>query len=124
MSDTPADAPAAPQPAPQPTSQPPAAPLDLAPFAVKGAAPALDGSLRQALLTVGVQAGTLMLRAGTNPDDVAKATGIDINLLLNIMTGREPDVGVRALAALAKHLGGSLMVQMMPPPQPAPAAGS
>lgn len=90
-------------------------PIDLAPFEVKGTPPSVDPAMRQVLFGIGVQAGMLMMRANTTPEEVAKKIGIDIDLMYLVMTGREPDIGVRALAALAKHLGGQFFLQIIPP---------
>jgi hypothetical protein len=88
-----------------------------------GAAPSLDPSLRQALLGVGVQAGMLMMRANTTPEEVAAKVGLPLDLVLSMMTGREPDIGIRAMATIAKHLGGQLVIQLQPPAPPtAPSA--
>jgi predicted transcriptional regulator len=73
--------------------------------------------LRAALLNVGVQAGVLMLRAGTTPEDVAKRVGLPADTIYQIMTGREEDIGIRALNALAKLLNGKLIIQLVPDDQ-------
>jgi hypothetical protein len=87
------------------------------------AAPSLDPALRQALLGVGVQAGMLMMRANTTPEEVAAKVGLPLDLVLSMMTGREPDIGIRAMATIAKHLGGQLVIQLQTPAPPtAPSA--
>lgn len=83
----------------------------------------LDPALRQALLGAGVQAGILMLRANTTPEEVAAKVGLPLDLVLAMMTGRDPDIGIRAMATIAKHLGGQLVIQLQTPAPPtAPSA--
>jgi hypothetical protein len=104
-----------PVPPPPPPQATPAASLDLGPFRAPTAPN--DPMLRSALLNVGVQAGVLMLRSNTTPEEVARRVGLPADTIYQIMTGREEDIGVRALNALAKLLNGKLVVQLVPDDQ-------
>jgi DNA-binding Xre family transcriptional regulator len=83
--------------------------LDLGKFPVAASAPAptpdSDIQLRMSLLVLAGQLTQLMGRNSVVPEQLAKATGISETVLYSIMTGREPDVGVRTLSVLAKALG-------------------
>jgi hypothetical protein len=76
-----------------------------------------DPMLRSALLNVGVQAGVLMLRWQYYAGGCGKRVGLPADTIYQIMTGREEDIGVRALNALAKLLNGKLVVQLVPDDQ-------
>lgn len=80
------------------------------------AAPAATGApskaLAHILLALGVQVGMLMIRAGKTPDEVAADVGLSLDLVLQVMTGREPDISVRSLDAVATYLDGQLGVQL------------
>jgi hypothetical protein len=104
-------------------------PIDLQPYRTMAYRPSImspatiDPALRQALLGLGVQFGALMMRAGTTPEDVAQQTGLNPEMIYQIMTGREANVGVGDLATIAKHLGSSLVIQLSGPSSP-PATSS
>lgn len=91
-----------PPPTPPPAPEPPPAPI---PAIQPSTLPAAALPLRYALLHIGGSVTTLMARKQTTPERVSKETGVDIEKIYAIMTGRESDVGVATLSVLATHLG-------------------
>jgi hypothetical protein len=74
----------------------------------------INGPLRQALLMIGSQITLLMATTGKTPEIVAKDTGIEVDTIYSIMTGKEVDVTVRNLDALASYLGARFVPQVQP----------
>lgn len=98
------------------------APLDLTSFRAVGNPPGIDPGFRRLLLVIGAQVSMQLVRIGMTPEEAASKAGLTPELLYDLMTGREPDVGLQALSALARQLGGEFQCQIAVKPDPQPPA--
>lgn len=104
----------------QPASAAAEEPLDLGQFPMTS--PDGDIQMRMSLLVLAGQLTQLMGHKRIVPETLAKQTGVSESALYSIMTGREPDVGVRTLTLLANALGAPFMFGLRPPGTPAKTA--